>query len=363
MRLNIPPVTRVLVAGLLTLSGLTLVLRLNVYRVILAHHAAEMANTSQDNSSPDTSTAMIRFADINLPYLTWVAPALSVTYPWTLITSSFVETNVLELGITGATLVFGGKYCERVWSSKELAIFVGILATVPMIFTAFLLVVKSVVRVGVDESVVSVVNGGIAFQLGFLVALKQLVPEHSLVLFRGLFTIKVKHLVMPVLLVYSVLGIFFGLQITSLAWFGFFTAWVYLRFLRVSYVDPILPVTSTTDNTGGSPSVSDKTRIKGDASEVFALNTFFYPEPVRELIHAISRYSFRVLVTLKVCTPFDRDQVEQSNIRATMRANGRGSGLTTTQPTPLSDADAERRRAVALKVLEERLQQSNKAGA
>ena len=170
-------------------------------------------------------------------------------------------------------------------------------------------------------------NGTVGLQLAFLVAFKQLVPEHSIVLFRGLFTIKVKHLVMPVLILYTLLGAFRGVEIALLAWYGFFTAWVYLRFYRVTYVDPLLPTTTpvATGEAGdaaNSAADSSKTRIRGDASEVFALNTFFYPGVVREAVHALSRLVFKTLVAFRVCTPFGQEEVEQGNIRASLRTNG-----------------------------------------
>lgn len=362
MRFNIQPVTRFMVAALVLFTLATVFLRLNIYRVLLALDATAK---SAGDGAKTTKPAGTAFSDIVIPYLTLVTPGLSVLYPWVVATSVFVETNVVAFAVSFATLLFGGKYCERVWSLRELAVFLGLTGVIPVVLTFFSLILLFAIRVssgdGGNAGAVHVVNGTVGLQLAFLVAFKQLVPEHSIVLFRGLFTIKVKHLVMPVLILYTLLGAFRGVEIALLAWYGFFTAWVYLRFYRVTYVDPLLPTTTpvATGEAGdaaNSAADSSKTRIRGDASEVFALNTFFYPGVVREAVHALSRLVFKTLVAFRVCTPFGQEEVEQGNIRASLRTNGpRAAAAVAAGSKSAADADAERRRAYALKVLEERL--------
>lgn len=358
MRLNLHPITRFVIVTLVMLSLATLMLRINIYRTFLALTAP----ANPDSSKPAKPSTV--FGDIVIPYLTLVTPGLSILYPWVVITSPLIETNIPAFAVSFATLLFGGNYCERVWSSRELAVFLGLTGVIPVVLTFFSLVLLFAINVnggdGASAGSVHVVNGSVGLQLAFLVALKQLVPEHSIVLFRGLFTVKVKHLVMPVLVFYTLLGAIRGVEITLLAWYGFFTAWVYLRFYRITYVDPLLP--TTVSATAGDASLSatatdaDKTRIRGDASEVFALNTFFYPRPVRESVHALSRLVFKSLVAIRVCTPFDQEEVEQGNIRASLRTNGpRAAAATAAGNKSAAEADAERRRAYALKVLEERL--------
>jgi hypothetical protein len=347
-----------MIAALVIFSLATLLLRLNIYRVLLAIDATAK---SASGGTKSTTTA---FSDIVIPYLTLVAPGLSVLYPWVVATSIFVETNVIAFAISFATLLLGGKYCERVWSSRELAVYLGLTGVIPVVLTFFSLILLFAIRVssggdGANAGTVHVVNGTVGLQLAFLVAFKQLVPEHSIVLFRGLFTIKVKHLVMPVLVLYTLLGALRGVEITLLAWYGFFTAWVYLRFYRVTYVDPLLPTTTAGEAGDAASNLSggsSKTRIRGDASEVFALNTFFYPRAVREVVHALSRLVFKTLVAFRVCTPFGQEEVEQGNIRASLRTNGpRAAVAVAAGSKSAAEVDAERRRAYALKVLEERL--------
>lgn len=92
-RLNIPPVTRILLIVLTAQSLLSAAIRYGQW-------------TEE--------------SDIVVPYLTLV-PQLSLLYPWVFVTSTLVENNVFTLAITGLALWHGGRYLERAWSSAELA--------------------------------------------------------------------------------------------------------------------------------------------------------------------------------------------------------------------------------------------------
>ena len=112
-RINIPPVTRILLIALLDQSVLSAAIR---YRQWTEN------------------------ADIVIPYLTLV-PQLSIIYPWTFITATLVESNVFTLAIAGATLFYGGRYLERAWSSAELAKFVALASVVPNFLTFSVMIV------------------------------------------------------------------------------------------------------------------------------------------------------------------------------------------------------------------------------
>lgn len=102
-RINIPPVTRIVLLVLLVQSLLSAAIRYRQW-------------TSQSN--------------IVIPYLTFV-PQLSIIYPWTLLTTTFVENNVFTLAISAVTIYHGGRYLERAWSSAELAKFIVVASLVP----------------------------------------------------------------------------------------------------------------------------------------------------------------------------------------------------------------------------------------
>lgn len=102
-RLNIPPITRILLIALLTLSTLSGVIR---YR------------------------QWTKESDIVVPYLSLI-PQLSIIYPWTFVTTTLVESNIFTLGTTGVTLFYGGRYLERAWSSAEFVKFLLIVTLIP----------------------------------------------------------------------------------------------------------------------------------------------------------------------------------------------------------------------------------------
>lgn len=113
-RINIPPVTRILLGSLFTLSVLSAAIRFK-----------------QWTASSDT---------ILIPYLNLI-PQLSLIYPWTFLTTTLVESNVFTFAIAAATLYQGGRYLERAWSSKEFAKFVLITALVPNVLCFAILII------------------------------------------------------------------------------------------------------------------------------------------------------------------------------------------------------------------------------
>lgn len=102
-RINIPPVTRIVLIALVSQSVLSAAIR---YRQWTAH------------------------SEIVIPYLNLI-PQLSLVYPWTFLTTTLVESNVFTLSIACLTLYHGGRYLERAWSSREFAKFLLVTALVP----------------------------------------------------------------------------------------------------------------------------------------------------------------------------------------------------------------------------------------
>lgn len=105
-RINIPPVTRILLITLGLQSILSAAIRYKQWS----------ANS-----------------DIIIPYLNLI-PQLSLIYPWTFLTTTLVESNIFNLSIAALTLYHGGRYLERAWSSREFAKFLLVTALVPNIF-------------------------------------------------------------------------------------------------------------------------------------------------------------------------------------------------------------------------------------
>lgn len=107
------------------------------------------------------------------------------------------------------------------------------------------------------ENRFTAICGGVALQAGFLVAFKQLVPEHTVTLFKGVVKVRVKHFPALFLLVNTLSGPIFGTDVAAvLAWLGFLSSWTYLRFYKRSFPD-----------LGSNQAPS----LQGDASEIFGM--------------------------------------------------------------------------------------------
>lgn len=126
LRINIPPLTRIL---LILLVGLSLTYQSIRWR--LQGHEREL-----------------------IPYLT-IIPQLSIYYPWVYLTSSLAEQNIVSLLIAGATILYGGKYLERAWGSKEFGIFLLVVALIPNVTSAIAYVVRFAVTRRDDSAYVA----------------------------------------------------------------------------------------------------------------------------------------------------------------------------------------------------------------
>jgi hypothetical protein len=190
------------------------------------------------------------------------------------------------------------------------------------------------------------ISGGIAIQAGFLVSFKQLVPEHTVAIAKGLVRMRVKHFPAIFLAANTISGIILGTETAMfLAYFGFMTAWVYLRFFRIS---PSLVSSAT-----GDGSVT-----RGDASDTFAFAHFF-PEPIQTPLSALTDGLYNTIVALGVCTPFSEQDIDAGNEQASARAEGGLPSIMNPNSRGgrggATRAEAERRRALALKALDQRL--------
>jgi hypothetical protein len=115
-----------------------------------------------------------------------------------------------------------------------------------------------------------------------------------------------------------------------LAAFAFLVSWTYLRFYKTAFPDL---------------DASQPSNLRGDASETFALAEFF-PDPVRGPIAKFSNIVYNILVALRICTPFSAASGSAGRGEASMYRAAPGS----------TRAETERRRALALKALDQRLQ-------
>ncbi|RMZ77009.1 hypothetical protein DV738_g4574, partial [Chaetothyriales sp. CBS 135597] len=276
------------------------------------------------------------------PYLALI-PSYVVFYPWTLITTVFVEQNIITLLVNSAAVYFGGRYFERAWGSRAF-LFALLLTTLVSNLLAVPFYITWAALSGRSGRANTPITGGITLQAAFLVACKQIVPEHTVSIHKGMIKLRVKHFPAIFLAANTISGLVFGTTTALvLSWLGLITTWVYLRFYKRQ---PDLSSTST--DSGG---------IKGDASETFAFATFF-PEAIQPPIASVCDKIFDVLCTLRLCTPFSDEAVAVSNEQAAHREDGGlpefvkqsrgGKGISKRE-------EAERRRALALRALDQRL--------
>ncbi|KAI9734804.1 MAG: hypothetical protein M1818_006791 [Claussenomyces sp. TS43310] len=304
-RLNIPPITRILLIGLVTLSTLSAVIR---YR------------------------QWTKESDIVVPYISLI-PQLSLIYPWTFLSTTLCEGNVFTLGVSGATFYYGGKYLERAWSSIEFAKFLLVVTLIPNVL-CFAILVALFAMTGNMAWTLTSISGGIPLHISFLVAFSQIVPAHTVTLFRGIISLRVPrfpliYLVLVTLLVLTPI-------LTSASFFSaniaFLTSWIYLRFYKSAFPDL---------------ETSQPSSLRGDASETFAFSEFF-PDPIRGPVATVSDSIYQIFIALHICVPFSAADISASRGESFMQRSAPGS----------TRAETERRRALALKALDQRLSAS-----
>jgi membrane associated rhomboid family serine protease len=301
-RLNLPPVTRGLLAALIFQSVINAAIRYRQW-------------------SAETFVVV--------PYLILV-PQWAVNYPWTILSTTLVESNIFTLAIAGLTIFHGGRYLERAWSSAELAKFFALVAVVPNVLTILVMVAFCAATANSDWCFMFIA-GTVSVQVSFLVAFSQLVPAHTVTLFRGIISLRVPRFPLLYVGAVSVLSLTPLLPGATpwLAVFGLLTSWTYLRFYKTVFPD--------LDS-------SQPSSLRGDASETFAFAEFF-PAPVKPAVAAFSDQVFNLLVTLRICTPFS----------AASMSTARGDSFIPRGTPGGARAEAERRRAIALRALDQRL--------
>lgn len=188
--------------------------------------------------------------------------------------------------------------------------------------------------------------GGVAIQGSFLVAFKQLVPEHTVAIFKGLVKMRVKHFPALFLLLNTISGIVIGTDTAAvLAWLGLLSSWTYLRFYKRQ---PDLTGTST-----------NGLGIKGDASETFAFACLF-PDVMQPPIAFVADQIYALLVAVKLLTPFSEDEIASGNQQVLARGEAGLPMLLSNQHGGARGSgkreEAERRRALAMKAVDQRLQ-------
>ncbi|XP_058078844.1 rhomboid-like protein 19 isoform X2 [Magnolia sinica] len=255
--------------------------------------------------------ALLQIFPPALSYLALI-PAWTIPFVWNLITAGYIEQSLWEVIVSIVGLLFVGKLLEPIWGPREFLKFifvVNFLTSVCIFITAITL--YYITRQ--ESFLYTPLSGFHGILLGFLVGIKQIIPDQEL----GVLKIKVKWIPSLVVLVSIAISFFRAESASYLPTliFGTYMSWIYLRYLQRK----------------------PETNLKGDPSDEFAFSTFF-PEFLRPIIDPIASIFDRMLCS----------RSENFN-----EARGNTLGAT---PLPGSDPiEASRRRERGARALEERL--------
>ncbi|KAK7058379.1 hypothetical protein VNI00_002013 [Paramarasmius palmivorus] len=238
--------------------------------------------------------------------------------------STLLETSIIGLIFTLVVIPPSLKYLERLWGSVEILKFMAATVGASNVIVFGFSWLEFLATSNADFLYSMRYSGQMSLQMGVLVAFTQLIPEHQ-VQVMGVIKARVKMLPMAYLTLSTVMT-FIGFQcpwiIIQFAWFA---SWIYLRFYKKN----------TNDTVGGMDTY-------GDRSETFALVSWF-PPFVHPVLSVLGNFVFTWAVRLHLI-PSHGSDLENGGY-SPLPVNGR--------------AEAERRRAMALKALDQRMANSS----
>ncbi|KAF7303175.1 Eukaryotic integral membrane protein [Mycena kentingensis (nom. inval.)] len=255
-----------------------------------------------------------------------VEPGSTLFHPWTLLTSCLIEPTVLELVFTLICIPPSLRYLERLWGSIEMLKFIAVTVGFSNIIAFGFNWIEFIATRDAELFLYGMrYHGQMSLQTGILVAFTQLIPEHQVQLF-GIFKARVKagSLPMAYLTLSTVLCIFGWQDPWIIIQFAWFVSWIYLRFYK----------RHTSDLPGGMDTY-------GDRSETFSLVSWF-PPPVHYPLTILGNTVHSVATRFHLIPHAPRADLES------------GSYMLNQAPGT-ARAEAERRRAMALKALDQRV--------
>jgi len=241
---------------------------------------------------------------------------------WTFATHSFMETHWWHALVDIVIINLYGKLLEPLWGTIEMINFYLLVNTVAGLATSFIYVMLYGLTFDPGFLFEIRIHGLPGYIAAFSVAVKQIMPDHVL-LNLPLGKLRNRHVPILVLMLAIIVNIFGGVSGTYpwLFGMGLMTSWTYLRFYQ-----------------------KHNNKTTGDSADHFMFASFF-PEPISPVVGVVANTFFSLLVRMKIC----KRQVH----RYDLAGDGRGS-ITVSLPGTNAE-DAERRRQIALKALNERL--------
>lgn len=257
---------------------------------------------------------VVQFFPPAVAYLALI-PARTIPFAWNLLTAGYIEQTIYGVVVSTFALLFIGKLLEPIWGSKEFVKFIFVVNVLTYL-CVFITAIALYYATRVELYLYMPISGFHGVLSGFLVGIKQIIPDHELSVF-GISTIKAKWLP-SIMILLSVTASFFLAESAAylpMIIFGTYMSWIYLRYLQSR----------------------SETNFRGDPSDEFAFATFF-PEFIRPVINPIS-------------TIFHRMCCGRSDI-----SNDGKDDVLGRAPFPSSDSiEASRRRERGARALEERL--------
>ncbi|ESO91160.1 hypothetical protein LOTGIDRAFT_105656 [Lottia gigantea] len=268
---------------------------------------------------------LLTFITSAVPYITitpgYVIPPNFRFY--SLITYAFIEFHFWDVLIDIAVVVLCGKLLEPLWGALDMLIFFSIVNVSVGLLTSFCYLFEYFITKNADYLFDTHIYGLAGFIAAFSVAVKQVMPDH--ILFTSPFG-KLRNTHIPLLLLVTavtlrLIGLLDSAYPYLFGW-GIVVSWIYLRFYQ--------------KHSNGN---------RGDMADNFSFGSFF-PSQLQPIVGILANTIFLGLVKLKICKKPQRRYDVSSPTTLTISLPG-------TDPQ-----DAERRRQVALKALNERLNKS-----
>lgn len=295
-----PKVASIVAVAVVLLSILNSTLKYYTYFLLIV-----ASHSQPDNSvSAENSEEIPHPHDLFVPFLTFIPTSSPViTRPWVLLTASFIEESFLGLTFAAACLFYLGWYLEAKWGAREFMKYVLFVVLATNLTLYFWYAAKNAFLH--PTTAPPVVTTTSALVMGCLVAVKQRIAGHYLILYKNLFRIKVTYIpfcfYMFLLLANLVSPSWHIMHCEALV--ALLVSWVYLRFFkegaieRQSYLIPFSVNKSQADTPPANQAglKFDENLPKGDRSNLFALSTFF-PGFLGALVNVLGMVVFRVFV-------------------------------------------------------------------
>uniref|UniRef100_A0A6N2LR13 Uncharacterized protein n=1 Tax=Salix viminalis TaxID=40686 RepID=A0A6N2LR13_SALVM len=183
--------------------------------------------------------------------------------------SGYIEQSIYGVVASTLCLLIMGKLLEQVWGPKEFLKFIFI-ANFLISVCVFITAISLYYITRRENYLYMPISGFQGILAGFLVGIKQIIPDQELSLLR----IKAKWFSSLMLLIAIAISFFTAESATYLPTliFGTYMSWIYLRYFQRK----------------------PETKLRGDPSDEFAFSSFF-PEFLRPIIDPIASIFHRML--------------------------------------------------------------------